>query len=433
MRMWRPGRIAGIAFALLLALSVVSQAAERQIVIWDWEPPEIREQFWPAWEKWSQETGVKIDYQQVAWEQIKDKVAVAIAGGSPPDIVRVSSTWGDLVADQGMFLDLRPYMQRYEKDFRFSEFYPASIALWTDAQGRVYAFGNDLDMAALFFNAELFDEAGLERPYEYDWDEMLEAAQKLTRDTDGDGKPDQYGFTNWWFHYVTLVWANGGDIFTPDFRHSALNTPQAREALQFYRRLFELNTVATIEASKALGFPHSAAHFKAGKVAMAPAGSWMPNYWVWDSTKQAYSFDFDVANMPQSYRGGRATSLEGSGYAIPANAANKDDAFRFLAFVTSHDYQSEFVTTAFASRRPIAERAFAPKAGDIPANRSVFLEVATYAKPFPKGVEWQGRAKTVVLTNLNQYINGTKGLEEVLTTVEEQLQPLLTELAGKRK
>ncbi|MEW6049280.1 MAG: sugar ABC transporter substrate-binding protein, partial [Bacillota bacterium] len=370
-------------------------------------------------------------YQQVGWSEMKDKVAVAIAGGSPPDVVRVSSAWGDLVADQGMLLDLRPYIERNEQQYRFSEFYPASVALWTDSKGRVYAFGNDLDMMGLFFNAELFDEAGVERPYQYNWDQWLEAAQKLTRDLDGDGKPDQYGFTNWWFHYITLVWANGGSIFTPDLRRSALGSPEAREALNFYRRFFELNTVATFDLSKAAGYPHSAAHFKAGKVAMAPAGSWMPNYWVWDAQKNQYNFDFDVAHMPLSYRGGRATSLEGSGYAIPVNAANKEDAFQFLAFITSNEWQSEFVTAAFPSRRPVAEKAFAGP--QVPENRAVFLEIATYARPFPKGVEWQGRTKGVVLQNLGQFLTGQKGLEEVLTTIDEQLQPLLAELAATRK
>lgn len=135
--------------------------------------------------------------------------------------------------------------------------------------------------------------------------------------------------------------------------------------------------------------------------------------------------------MPLSYRGGRATSLEGSGYAIPVNAANKEDAFQFLAFITSNEWQSEFVTAAFPSRRPIAEKAFAGP--QVPENRAVFLEIATYARPFPKGVEWQGRTKGVVLQNLGQFLTGQKGLEEVLTTIDEQLQPLLAELAATRK
>lgn len=429
--MRRGGLAIGVVALVVVGLAWPAAAAERKIVVWDWEPPEIVAKYQAALDRWQQETGIKLELQQVGWSEMRDKVTVAIAGGSPPDVVRVSSAWGDLVADQGMFLDLRPYLQRHEAQYRFSEFFPASVALWTDAAGRVYALGNDLDMMGFFFNAELFDEAGVERPYEYTWDQWLDAARKLTRDLDGDGRPDQFGFTNWWFHYVTLVWANGGELFTPDLTRSALGSPQAREALAFYRRFFELNTVATFEISKAQGYPHSAAHFKAGKIAMAPAGAWMPNYYVWDAQKQQYAFDFDVGHMPASFRGGRATSLEGSGYAIPANAANKEDAFRFIAFITSNEWQSEFVTASFPSRQPVAQKAFSGP--QVPENRAVFLEIARYARPFPKGVEWQGRTKDVVLSNLNQYLTGQKGLEEVLTTIDEQLRPLLQELAASRK
>lgn len=427
------GRRVAIALAIVAVVALTSSAwsAERKIVVWDWEPPEIVAKYQAAFNRWQQETGITIEFQQVGWSEMRDKVTVAIAGGAPPDVVRVSSAWGSLVADQGMFLDLRPYLQQHNATYRFDEFYPASVDLWTDAMGRVYALGNDLDMMGFFFNAELFDEAGVERPYEYTWDQWLDAARKLTRDLDGDGRPDQYGFTNWWFHYVTLIWANGGDIFTADRSRSALASPAAREALSFYRRFFELDTVATFEISQAQGYPHSAAHFKAGKIAMAPAGAWMPNYYVWDDQRRQYNFDFDVGHMPLSYAGGRATSLEGSGYAIPANAANKEDAFRFIAFVTSHEWQSEYVTTGFPSRRPVAEMAFSGP--QVPENRAVFLEIATYAHPFPKGVEWQGRTGQLVLSNLNQYLTGQRGLEEVLTTIDEQLRPLLQELATSRR
>lgn len=47
---------------------------------------------------------------------------------------------------------------------------------------------------ALFYNPTMFEEAGIEEPPST-WEEFTETAEELTEDTDGDGEPDQYGFT----------------------------------------------------------------------------------------------------------------------------------------------------------------------------------------------------------------------------------------------
>ena len=102
-------------------------------------------------------------------------------------------------------------LHRFEWVLRKAEFkqvFPTAFALWKTAKGEQYAFPFDLDIPALFYNKELFDAAGIEYPNDkWTWDDMLKAAIALTKDTDGDGQPDQYGFTNWYFHWATLVWA----------------------------------------------------------------------------------------------------------------------------------------------------------------------------------------------------------------------------------
>ena len=64
----------------------------------------------------------------------------------------------------------------------------------------------------LYYN-DMFEEAGPEVPKT--WDEWKDAAEKLTKDTDGDGEPDIYGKyllihihrhstlvkTSWWYDY----------------------------------------------------------------------------------------------------------------------------------------------------------------------------------------------------------------------------------------
>ena len=93
----------------------------------------------------------------------------------------------------------------------------------------------------LSYDARRFDQAGVARPSAgWDWRRFMEAARRLTRDTDGDGAPDEYGF---WSGFstaaaVSLIWQNGGDVLSPDKKTALLTEPAAVEALEFYADLY---------------------------------------------------------------------------------------------------------------------------------------------------------------------------------------------------
>ncbi|MEW6045891.1 MAG: hypothetical protein AB1609_05345, partial [Bacillota bacterium] len=54
-----------LALSVGLLLTAAAGAAERKIVVWDWEPPEIVAKYQAALDRWQKETGIKLEYQQV--------------------------------------------------------------------------------------------------------------------------------------------------------------------------------------------------------------------------------------------------------------------------------------------------------------------------------------------------------------------------------
>ena len=101
-------------------------------------------------------------------------------------------------------------------------------AMWDKAsqegstyKGQVYGINTVKAQAVspyiVYYNKTLFQENGLKTPFEYykegnwNWKTFLEVATKLTKDTDGDGKVDQYGF-NWGGNPTTFMVHNGGNI-----------------------------------------------------------------------------------------------------------------------------------------------------------------------------------------------------------------------------
>ena len=73
----------------------------------------------------------------------------------------------------------------------------------------------------IFYNKRLFKEAGIneEEPYElqasgeWTWDKFEEYCKKLTKDTDGDGKTDQYAMASFSKYYLPMCAANNNATF----------------------------------------------------------------------------------------------------------------------------------------------------------------------------------------------------------------------------
>jgi multiple sugar transport system substrate-binding protein len=96
------------------------------------------------------------------------------------------------------------------------------------------------------YNKDLFAAEGLDPEHPpTTWQELDVAAHKLTKDTDGDGNPDQWGL-GYLFGGDTLnltfwpfLWQAGGEVLTPDGKDIAFDGPEGLEALKFLVRLYK--------------------------------------------------------------------------------------------------------------------------------------------------------------------------------------------------
>lgn len=418
--------LAGAAFAAGTALPAF---AAEEIVWWNWDPPAARAAFQPAIDEFTQQTGIKVRIETQDWGALKEKLILGIAGGVAPDLTSLSSNWSEELAEQGAFVDLNPLIRADRGNFPYDDIFKASYGLWQTYDGKQYGMPFDNDIQALFYNKNLFDDAGVAYPdNNFDWSAWISTASKLTRDINNDRQIDQFGFVNWWFEWLTLVWANGGEFVTPG-RTPSINTSPVREAAQFYSQFFEpqRNVILTTADAKRMSFPHPAAAWKAGKAAMAPAGAWMPAYWIFDQPTGRYNFDFDVAHMPKSPVGKRSTTNEGQGVAILASSKNRDAAFKFIKYLVDKRVQTIAGQLGqFPVRRSIAlSDAFLPK-NTPPAHKSIFVEVAEYAHPAPHGVQWT-KLRSAIYRAFTPYFGGTTPLAEAIVQAETAMAPILKE------
>lgn len=134
------------------------------------------------------------------------------------------------------------------------------------------------DPYALFCNNGLFAAGGVTSPPDT-WEQAIDIARRLTRDTNGDGRPDVFGYSQCSFQFPLQIITSGLDFVDLKNRRSTFDTPEALNALDTYRRLiasspdhvdFEKNDIAmkisvlTNAYGRYSRINHSISHLPAG-------------------------------------------------------------------------------------------------------------------------------------------------------------------------
>lgn len=151
--------------------------------------------------------------------QMVDAILAEFAGNVSSDVLLLGSiidTQWQNVLGQGFVRDLTPYMQA-EKGFSANEFFPPALNAFKH-KGKLVGVPIEVSTAATYVNRKLFEEVGATLPGDnWNWNDMLVLARRMTKDKNGDGRIDQWGFGSdgfglGYFGATPFLWSNGGDI-----------------------------------------------------------------------------------------------------------------------------------------------------------------------------------------------------------------------------
>lgn len=145
------------------------------------------------------------------WNDFIAKVLTQIAAGSPPDIVSVATEGLQLMAQKGLAIPLDDYVKRDLNDLKdyFADVHPALIeSMMYD--GHLYELPDGFNAGNMFYNANLFDKAGVDLP-SGDWtlDDFHKAAVKVA-------KIPQVNAFDWvvrlWGSWTSFMYANDANL-----------------------------------------------------------------------------------------------------------------------------------------------------------------------------------------------------------------------------
>jgi multiple sugar transport system substrate-binding protein len=263
------------------------------------------------------------------------KILTMISGGDIPDVMNTNDPLRAKLSSRGL-LDLTGYMQNSPYRFLDSDvMFPEFRDMLSDGDYQpgdpLLGVGLGVGTHLLSYNKALFDEAGVPYPEDsWTWTEdILAAAHKLTRDTNGDGKPDIFGISGLDYGGIeavlgSFVQAFGGEVYDFGNDKVLVDSPQAIAGLQFAQDLIYKHKVAPT--------PSETQSLLGGGLASGKVGMYiMPTFEI-PSTVKSMTDPWALANMPVG-PARRATTFYGGALSISRLTKNVDAAWRYIEFM----------------------------------------------------------------------------------------------------
>lgn len=331
---------------------------------------------------------IKIDFQAQPWENYWEKLAAGASGGTLPDLATTGLMWAPQYVDYGVYADLTPLSNGKINGEDIESVYSKGMLDAAEKEGRLYGIPYDFDAYALYYRKDLLEDAGVENPPK-NWNELVSEGKKLTKDTNGDGKTDQYAYVVQadWPKWEPFLYGNGGSILNEDNTEAVFNSPEGVEALQFYSDLVNKYGIAIYWSADQGNYISG---MKDGTIAMAMDGPY-----VMGSLKESapeLDGSWGVAHPIENNQFG--THIGGTYLSIFENSEHKEEAWQFIEFLSREDNQIELYKTSGAAPAylPAIQNEEINEPDPYFGNEKplpVFKEVVEQGRPNPIVPEWQ--------------------------------------------
>jgi multiple sugar transport system substrate-binding protein len=275
-----------------------------------------------AWQKilddCSEQTGITIQRQSLPTEEMLTTVLRQASSNSLSNLIFIDNPNVQQIAATGALVSL--------DDLGLSsDGYPDGIVAAGTYDGKLYGLAPGVNALALFYNKDIFEEAGLEPPTT--WNELRETAKELT-----DGST--YGLSmalldteegTWQF--LPFFWAAGADL-------TDLSSDQAVDALTYVKSLLDDGSMS----ASVLNWNQAEAgdQFTSGQAAMTISGSWsVANF------DAAGTVNYGIVPIPGVDGGSAPVALGGEvGVIAKSDDATEEASAKVLQCILSSDNQT---------------------------------------------------------------------------------------------
>lgn len=253
------------------------------------------------------------------------RLTTAFAAGDPPDLFLVNFREYSQFVVRGAIEPVEPFIRG--ANISLTDYYTPPIEAFT-YDGQLQCFPQNISSLVVYYNRTLFQEAGIEHPQEWGWEEFRQAALDLTKgDVHGLGLGPEI------IRVAPFAWSNGGDIVDAPTEPSrfTLEQPESREALEFLVSLVRDDGVVPSERDVAAQDLET--RFINGKLGMVLSSRRDTPVF-----REVLGLDWDVAPLPIAEA--PAGILHSDAYCMSAQGEHHTESFEYLRFAVGEQGQT---------------------------------------------------------------------------------------------
>ena len=347
--------------------------------------------------------------QPLPWSAAHEKLLTGYAGGSLPDLGQVGNSWISELTAIGAILPVPTAMQSLV-DGQF-----AGVVDTNRIDGRLMALPWYVDTRLQFYRKDLFEAAGFAAPPER-WDDWKRALHAVKRRQSGEGFAILLPI-NEHEHLTQMALSAGATLLNPQGTRGAFRAPEFRQALAFYKSLYDEKLAPIAGAAQISNVWNE---FARGYFAVYPSGPWT----IGDMKSRLpadLQSSWATAPFPGPDGPGRSTP-GGSSLVVYSKARDPAAAWDLVARLVT----------------PAAQAKLQELTGDLPPSRAVWASAGLTADPItdafarqldrttalPKVPEWE-RIATEMQTVAELFVRGRMSLDDAVGDIDRRADRLL--------
>lgn len=430
-----------VSMCLLALLGIVSVSAQDTV--------ELRYALWdsnqlPAYQACADEftarnPNITVSIEQSGWNEYWDGLTASLVSGTAPDVFTNHIGHYPELLVRNQLLDIQPFVERDGVD---TSIYLVDPELLT-RDGKRYGLPKDWDTIAIYYNADMFEAAGItaEDIANWTWNPedggtFQESIAKLTLDSSGhnglDADFDAQSVVQWGFAGGVGDASSGAQ---PDWSSFAASTgfqltdgpwttayhyddPRVAATVQWWADLHLVHGYAPGSDQLASGVESL---FLAGSTAMYPMGSWEIGWIANDAT-----FNVGFAPLPAGPEG-RRSPINGLSDAIYSGTKHPEEAWQLVKFLASTDCANivgDFgvVFPAIQTGVDRAIAAYEKRGLDVSAFTSIAsAENGTYLLPMTEHIT---EVRDMLQPVLQDIFDGVTTAQDALPPINEEINAL---------
>ena len=396
-----------------------SKSGEKTLEVWVPPLDDATEKNWGDLLKdWEKENDCKVNLTVIPWDKYEETYTTALNSGEGPDVGYMYNEMFPTYIDAGAVEDMSSYVTDEDK----KEYKYLSNGNMMDGQ-----YGWPLVTGVpfvLYYNEDILNALGEKAPET--WDDFARICQEATKDTDGDGKVDQYGLACGMntsdigamqilnAYYYSALWQNGGQVYNDDLKSVSFADEAGKEAVTWLKGLTSYMNEDFMSLSWSDAFSNV---FGAGKAAFGITRSSQTDGTTFAETYPDLNWNFVTSLKNKDFGTFGATDC----LTLMSACEDKDLAMDFIKYVTG----SEFMTAYHAKCPGAALTDSEPYVGD-----EKMEKIYTEDKDKWHGIQ-AGPCGTQILNQLaadfQGIMSGETSVDEGLKEAEDYANGLLDE------